>query len=190
MPDKSKLTNQIKVTLRGIKPPIWRRLRVPGNIRLVRLHEVLQIAMGWSNSHLHLFEKVVSLGDGGLLILCEPIPPLGAEVQIDFAVWGLGGEFPVGARGKVVWTQPGKVGLEFIGEPDGLKVLLIFLERESTAAGRVRADLARSHSAETVIGSAVYSIEMHLRPQFRLEAKGGETRWELYSDGRHYFQLQ
>jgi hypothetical protein len=55
--DKTALTYQIKVTLRGIEPPIWRRLRVPGSIRLVRLHEVLQIAMGWSNSHLHLFEK-------------------------------------------------------------------------------------------------------------------------------------
>ena len=54
---KSDLTYLIKVTLRGIEPPIWRRLRVPGSIRLVRLHEVLQIAMGWNNGHLHLFEK-------------------------------------------------------------------------------------------------------------------------------------
>ena len=114
MPDKSKLTYQIKVTLRGIKPPIWRRLRVPGNIRLVRLHEVLQIAMGWSNSHLHLFENLVSVGAGGVLVVCEETPSLGADIRIDFADWGLAGEFPVGARGKVVWTQPGKVGLEFI----------------------------------------------------------------------------
>jgi len=63
--EKSDLTYQIKVTLRGIKPPIWRRLRVPRSIRLVRLHEVLQIAMGWSNSHLHLFEK-----DG--IFYCRP----------------------------------------------------------------------------------------------------------------------
>ena len=74
--------------------------------------------------------KIVSIGAGGLLILCEPIPPLGAEVQIDFAVWGLAGEFPVGARGKVVWMQPGKVGLEFLEEPDGIRALLTFLERE------------------------------------------------------------
>ena len=74
--------------------------------------------------------KVVGLGAGGLLILCEPIPPLGAEVQINFAVWGLAGEFPVGARGNVVWTQPGKVGLEFLEEPDGIRALLTFLERE------------------------------------------------------------
>ena len=74
--EKSDLTYQIKVTLRGIKPPIWRRLRVPGSIRLVRLHEVLQIAMGWSNSHLHLFEK-----DG--IYYCRPdhfetdeVPPI------------------------------------------------------------------------------------------------------------------
>ena len=74
--------------------------------------------------------KVVGVGAGGVLLLCHPTRPPGTEVQIDFADWGLTGEFPVGARGKVVWTQPGNVGLKFIGEPDGLKAILIFLERE------------------------------------------------------------
>ena len=74
--------------------------------------------------------KVVSVGAGGLLVVCDHSPPPGTEVRLDFAVWGLASEFPVSARGKVVWTHPGKVGLEFIGEPDGLKALLIFLERE------------------------------------------------------------
>ncbi|MDQ3815010.1 MAG: plasmid pRiA4b ORF-3 family protein [Armatimonadota bacterium] len=46
---------QIKVTLRDSKPPIWRRLLVPVAIRLDTLHWVLQIAMGWTNSHLHQF---------------------------------------------------------------------------------------------------------------------------------------
>ncbi|NJO48028.1 MAG: plasmid pRiA4b ORF-3 family protein [Oscillatoriales cyanobacterium RM1_1_9] len=46
---------QIKVTLKGSKPPIWRRLLVSNTITLGQLHEVLQIAMGWTNSHLHQF---------------------------------------------------------------------------------------------------------------------------------------
>jgi hypothetical protein len=37
---------QIKVTLEGIHPPIWRRLRVRGCNTLAELHDVLQIAMG------------------------------------------------------------------------------------------------------------------------------------------------
>jgi hypothetical protein len=46
---------QIKVTLRDITPPIWRRLLVPADITLAKLHDVLQIAMGWTDSHLHEF---------------------------------------------------------------------------------------------------------------------------------------
>jgi len=46
---------QLKVTLQGVRPPIWRRLAVPADITLGRLHHVLQIAMGWTDSHLHQF---------------------------------------------------------------------------------------------------------------------------------------
>ncbi len=47
---------QLKVTLKHSKPPIWRRLQVPGDISLAKLHHILQIAMGWSDYHLHQFE--------------------------------------------------------------------------------------------------------------------------------------
>ena len=46
---------QLKVTLRGFRPPIWRRLLVGGNTTLSDLHCIIQIAMGWMNSHLHSF---------------------------------------------------------------------------------------------------------------------------------------
>lgn len=46
---------QLKVTLKGARPPIWRRLLVPGDTRLSRLHRILQTAMGWDDSHLHAF---------------------------------------------------------------------------------------------------------------------------------------
>jgi Plasmid pRiA4b ORF-3-like protein len=52
--DKSGLY-QLKITLKGSKPSIWRRVVVPGNMRLNRLHDVIQIAMGWTDSHLHQF---------------------------------------------------------------------------------------------------------------------------------------
>lgn len=45
----------LKVSLEGIEPLIWRRLQVPGNASLGWLHAVIQVAMGWTNSHLHQF---------------------------------------------------------------------------------------------------------------------------------------
>jgi hypothetical protein len=46
---------QLKVTLKRIKPPIWRRILVPHDISLAKLHDVLQTVMGWTDSHLHEF---------------------------------------------------------------------------------------------------------------------------------------
>ncbi len=46
---------EIKVTLKHIRPPVWRRLQVPADTRLGKLHRILQAAMGWTDSHLHQF---------------------------------------------------------------------------------------------------------------------------------------
>lgn len=46
---------QLKVTLKGSSPRIWRRIRVAGNISLDTLHLVLQAVMGWENDHLYRF---------------------------------------------------------------------------------------------------------------------------------------
>jgi Plasmid pRiA4b ORF-3-like protein len=48
---------QIKVTLLDVEPPVWRRVLVPCTIRLDRLDRVIQAAMGWTNSHLHMFVR-------------------------------------------------------------------------------------------------------------------------------------
>ena len=45
----------LKVTLRGSKPPIWRRLLMPGTATLGDLHMAIQVTMGWEESHLHDF---------------------------------------------------------------------------------------------------------------------------------------
>jgi len=46
---------QIKITLREVRPPLWRRVLVPGNFSLGKLHKVIQAAMGWYGVHLHQF---------------------------------------------------------------------------------------------------------------------------------------
>jgi hypothetical protein len=48
--------HQLKVTLRDIQPPIWRRVLVEGGQTLHHLHDVIQAAFGWYDSHLHEFE--------------------------------------------------------------------------------------------------------------------------------------
>ncbi len=46
---------QLKVTLLGAEPPVWRRVLVPGDISLGQLHTVIQKAIGWTDAHLHEF---------------------------------------------------------------------------------------------------------------------------------------
>ena len=48
--------HEIKITLLGIEPPIWRRFAVPENRSLAVLHDFIQAVMGWKNCHLHMFE--------------------------------------------------------------------------------------------------------------------------------------
>jgi hypothetical protein len=46
---------QIKVTLKNIAPPVWRKILVESDTALYDLHKILQTTMGWSNAHLHQF---------------------------------------------------------------------------------------------------------------------------------------
>ncbi len=46
---------RLKITLVDVEPPVWRELVVPGGWHLGKLHEVIQVAMGWENAHLHEF---------------------------------------------------------------------------------------------------------------------------------------
>jgi hypothetical protein len=52
-------TNPIRIDLRveivDSAPPIWRQLSLPGEVTLDRVHDILQAAFGWTNSHLHRF---------------------------------------------------------------------------------------------------------------------------------------
>jgi len=46
---------QLKVTLQSTKPPIWRRIQVRASATLPKLHDTIQVAMGWTDAHLHQF---------------------------------------------------------------------------------------------------------------------------------------
>jgi Plasmid pRiA4b ORF-3-like protein len=45
----------LSIRLAEIEPAIWRRIVVPGQLTLHRLHHILQVTMGWTHSHLHQF---------------------------------------------------------------------------------------------------------------------------------------
>jgi len=53
--EKAAAICQLQIVLTGSQPPIWRRVQVPGTANLGWFHAVLQVAMGWTNSHLHQF---------------------------------------------------------------------------------------------------------------------------------------
>lgn len=46
---------RFKIILQDTAPTIWRRIETT-DVTLDRLHELIQTAMGWTNSHLHQFE--------------------------------------------------------------------------------------------------------------------------------------
>lgn len=66
---------QIKITLNGVKPPIWRRIIVNSETTLNDFHKIIQTTMGWTNSHLHQFIK------GNTFYLNE-------EIEDDFGFMG------------------------------------------------------------------------------------------------------
>jgi hypothetical protein len=46
---------QLKITIDRITPPIWRLIRVPETFSLNKLHHIIQLSFGWTNSHLYMF---------------------------------------------------------------------------------------------------------------------------------------
>ena len=47
---------ELKVSLSGSRPPIWRRVRLPVMATLGDLHDVIQVVFGWDGDHLHVFQ--------------------------------------------------------------------------------------------------------------------------------------
>lgn len=59
---RDKRLYQLKISLKGSKRPIWRRVVVRADTTLDRLHDVIQAAMGWEDVHLHQFISVSEFG--------------------------------------------------------------------------------------------------------------------------------
>jgi hypothetical protein len=71
---------QLRISLRYVDdPPVWRRVLVPATYTLDHLHHVIQLAMGWEHSHLHMFST--RLGEYGV-----PDPDLECGDQTDVTV--------------------------------------------------------------------------------------------------------
>lgn len=49
------VTYRVRVDLDGTKPPLWRRLELASDLFLDQVHEIMQVAFGWTDSHLHQF---------------------------------------------------------------------------------------------------------------------------------------
>lgn len=72
---------QLKITLAGVSPPVWRRVLVPAGYTLDRLHRVIQHAMGWQDCHLHCFDiDGIQYGDP------DPDGELALRDELDFRV--------------------------------------------------------------------------------------------------------
>ena len=90
---------QFKISLDGLEPPIWRRIQVQ-DCTLDKLHEHIQTAMGWTNSHLHRFWiaglryadpmlmeedfEILSDGDSTTTKISEVLPPSGKRFRLEY----------------------------------------------------------------------------------------------------------
>jgi hypothetical protein len=70
---------QLKITLEGCRPPIWRRIVVPCTFTFWELHMAIQDAFGWDSSHLHVFDIVVPMTDEPFEVGIPYDDPIGEE---------------------------------------------------------------------------------------------------------------
>ena len=96
---KQKHAYQLLVRLVDSEPIIWRQISVPGNMTLADLDRIIQAAMGWTNSHLHLF--TVGAHVYGSRVFGELLPGLAQLAQLG----------PLG-KAQVIRTEPWSVTKE------------------------------------------------------------------------------
>ncbi|HWI59429.1 MAG TPA: hypothetical protein VNZ22_19530 [Bacillota bacterium] len=67
---------QFKITLRHLRPAVWRRVQVPNDLTLGQFHQIIQAVMGWTNDHLHEFR----LGGASFGMTHDP---MGGPLEMD-----------------------------------------------------------------------------------------------------------
>ena len=84
MKDTFKKIYQLKLSIKGISPKIWRRIQVPENYTFLDLHKTIQAVMNWDDYHLHEFEvqnpktgelDKIGKADNDCETFCEPLVP-------------------------------------------------------------------------------------------------------------------
>jgi hypothetical protein len=75
---------QFRISLKDSKPLIWRRIQIE-DCTLDKLHEHIQTAMGWTNSHLHQFE-IIGKRYGDPMLLEETFDEMGYEDSTKSAI--------------------------------------------------------------------------------------------------------
>lgn len=72
---------ELTITLKHLDPPVWRKVLVDPDIRLDALHEIIQVAMGWEDAHLHAFHNK------GRTFMIDPEDDFGeSDSELDFTL--------------------------------------------------------------------------------------------------------
>ncbi|MBG0740769.1 plasmid pRiA4b ORF-3 family protein [Paeniglutamicibacter antarcticus] len=72
---------ELRISLDGIEPQIWRSIRVPESIELAELHRVIQLAFGWEDRHLHQFTAGTDTDTRRILSDEETAQEIGVESE-------------------------------------------------------------------------------------------------------------
>lgn len=77
----------VRLDLDDAKPPIWRRLRLGSDVTLSELHDILQIAMGWTDSHLNHFQMGPDAKDFQVVPFLTPFDLKEGETRSNCSSW-------------------------------------------------------------------------------------------------------
>ncbi len=84
---------QLKLSMKGITPQIWRRIQVPEDYTFLDLHKAIQATMKWDNYYLHEFEvfnpetgkpEIISTGGDGHTYLDKEPPVQEEKAKISY----------------------------------------------------------------------------------------------------------